>query len=222
MPPFDCKDENSFGFSLFVHVKFKLCSVLLTWIKHSLLFRNTVEPPLTTTSTQRASTATPLQWSFFSWRTVHTLNLVSTSLQRPLLYNGNFFWRTVHTLNLVSTSLQRPLLYNGHFFFLGGQSINSLLCQPLYNGHLSTMATLLHRYWWDTRIFPYTKKIISSSRAVKILFLSFTCEDIGVAVVTNIDCDFLDQKIFIKYYCIYFSFITLYPSFRTFCDRWPL
>ena len=28
------------------------------------------------------------------------------------------------------------------------------------------------------------KKIISSSRAVKILFLSFTCEDIGVAMVT--------------------------------------
>ena len=28
-------------------------------------------------------------------------------------------------------------------------------------------------------------KIISSSRAVKILFLSFTCEDIGVAMVTN-------------------------------------
>ena len=34
-------------------------------------------------------------------------------------------------------------------------------------------------------------KIISSSRAVKILFLSFTCEDIGVAMVTN----FLEQKI---------------------------
>ena len=28
-------------------------------------------------------------------------------------------------------------------------------------------------------------KIISSLRAVKILFLSFTCEDIGVALVTN-------------------------------------
>ena len=28
-------------------------------------------------------------------------------------------------------------------------------------------------------------KIISSSLEVKILFLSFTCEDIGVAMVTN-------------------------------------
>ena len=33
--------------------------------------------------------------------------------------------------------------------------------------------------------FPFNKKIISSSRTVKILFLSFTCEDIGVVVVTK-------------------------------------
>ena len=48
------------------------------------------------------------------------------------------------------------------------------------------------------------KKIISSLRAVKILFLSFTCEDIGVALVTNIisqnvsllrqNFDFLEQE----------------------------
>ena len=50
MTAFDCKDENSFGFSLFVDVRFKLCSVLLIWIKHPLLFRNTVEPPLTATN----------------------------------------------------------------------------------------------------------------------------------------------------------------------------
>ena len=37
----------------------------------------------------------------------------------------------------------------------------------------------------NTRIFPFTKKIISSSRAVKILFLSLPGEDIGVAMVTN-------------------------------------
>ena len=34
---------------------------------------------------------------------------------------------------LTATSLQRP--------FFGGQSIHALLFQPLYNGHLSTMAT---------------------------------------------------------------------------------
>ena len=39
--------------------------------------------------------------------------------------------------------------------------------------------------WWNTRIFPFIKKNISSSRAVRILFLSFTYEDIGVAMVTN-------------------------------------
>ena len=33
--------------------------------------------------------------------------------------------------------------------------------------------------------FSFYWKIISSSRAVKILFLSFTCEDIGIAMVTN-------------------------------------
>ena len=33
--------------------------------------------------------------------------------------------------------------------------------------------------------FSFYYKIISSSRAVKILFLSVTCEDIGVAMVTN-------------------------------------
>ena len=33
--------------------------------------------------------------------------------------------------------------------------------------------------------FSFYWKIISSPYAVKILFLSFTCEDIGVAMVTN-------------------------------------
>ena len=33
--------------------------------------------------------------------------------------------------------------------------------------------------------FSFYQKITSSSRAVKILFLSFMCEDIGVAMVTN-------------------------------------
>ena len=43
--------------------------------------------------------------------------------------------------------------------------------------------------------FSFYWKIIFSSRAVKILFLSFMCEDIGVAMVTNINFDFLEQKI---------------------------
>ena len=45
------------------------------------------------------------------------------------------------------------------------------------------------------RHFSFYLKIISSSRAVKIPFLSFTCEDVGAAMVTNINFDFLEQKI---------------------------
>ena len=78
MTAFECKDENSFGFSLFVDVRFKLCSVLLIWIKHPLLFRNTVEPPLTATNGHFSAMA------IFSWRTVHTFTLVSTCLLWPL------------------------------------------------------------------------------------------------------------------------------------------
>ena len=44
---------------------------------------------------------------------------------------------------------------------------------------------LFYKYWWNTRDFSFYWRIISSLRAVKILFLSFTCEDIGVAMVTN-------------------------------------
>ena len=109
---FDCKDENSFGFSLFVDVRFKLCSVLLIWIKHSLLFRNTVEPPLTTTSTQRPPTATSLQWP-----------PAVTPLQRPFFFLAD----TVDTLNLVSTSLQRPSVYNGHFLLSPRQRCSTVL-----------------------------------------------------------------------------------------------
>ena len=44
---------------------------------------------------------------------------------------------------------------------------------------------LFYKYWWNTQDFSFYWRIISSLRAVKILFLSFTCEDIGVAMVTN-------------------------------------
>ena len=59
-----------------------------------------------------------------------------------------------------------------------------------------------------------------------LLTLSFTCEDIGVAMVTNIRiCCYRIFLFFIriltfwnrkyKYYCLYFSSITLYSSFIT-------
>ena len=47
--------------------------------------------------------------------------------------------------------------------------------------------------------FSFYYKIISSSRAVKILFLSFTCEDIGVAMVTNMISQLQDSFPFPKF-----------------------
>ena len=75
---------------------------------------------------------------------------------------------------------------------------------------------LLYRYWWNTRIFPFTKKSCLHHIQWRYYFY-LSCEDIGVAMVTNINFDFWNRKY--KYYYLYFSFITLYPSFITFCDR---
>ena len=58
----------------------RLYSKVLT-SSHTRYGVGTDETPLTTTS---PLTATPLQRLFFFWRTVHTLTLVSTSLQWPL------------------------------------------------------------------------------------------------------------------------------------------
>ena len=199
MTPLYCKDENSFRFSLFVDVRFKLCSVLLIWIKHSLLFRNTVEPPLTTTSKQRPSTATPLQWFFFSWRIrsihwilfqplynghfsttaiffswliVHTLNLVSTSLQRPFFFLADSpYTKSCFNFFTTATSLQWPPLYNGHFSPCG-QSIHWLLCQPLYNGHLSTMATSLQRPFFSRRTVHILTLVSTSLQRPPVYYLS--------------------------------------------------
>ena len=47
--------------------------------------------------------------------------------------------------------------------------------------------------------FSFYWKIISSSRAVKILFLSFTCEDIDVAMVTNMISQLLPLFLLYKF-----------------------
>ena len=56
--------------------------------------------------------------------------------------------------------------------------------------------------------FSFNYKIIPSSRAVKILFLSFTCEDIDVAMVTNIINQL--QESFPLYYSLLLSLFLLY------------
>ena len=50
---------------------------------------------------------------------------------------------------------------------------------------------------------------------MKILFLSFTCEDIGVAMVTNINFDFLEQKILLSLFLLYNFISELYNIFVT-------
>ena len=127
---------------------------------------------------------------FFLADTVHTLNLVLTSLQRPLLYNGHFFFfadspytescfnffttatslqrpffslRTVHILTLVSTSLQRPPLYNGHLtstaIFLPADSPYIDSCVNLFR-----MATCLlwPLYYIDTDEIPGFFRILKN------------------------------------------------------------
>ena len=149
---------------------------------------------------------------------------------------------------------------------------------------------LLYRYWWNTRIFPFTKtsylyrgrwtyyfylsrvrilvppwlqtwlanyKRASLSGARRVSFeISFTkwlrgATTVQFSVTFSISQEsttwryfkmrFCCYRIFLffiriltfnwnrkyKYYCLYSSFITLYPSFITFlwqafCDMWPL
>ena len=95
----------------------------------------TVGPPLTAASLRRP---------FFGGEgggAVHVFTLLSTSLQRPPLYDGHFFWGggeeagspCIHSsfnLSTMATSLQRPLFLEGGGGG-GGQSMYSLFFQPL-------------------------------------------------------------------------------------------
>ena len=124
------------------------------------------------------------------------------------VFNSIFHSFTAFTHDISSKTLEDKLI-----------RIHARACDILY---------LLHRYWWNTRIFPFPKK----SYLHRAQWRYYLCEDIGVAMVTNIIflffiriLTFWNRKY--KYYCLYFSFITLYPSFITFfwqafCDRWPL
>ena len=58
---------------------------------------------------------------------------------------------------------------------------------------------LLHRYWWNTRIFPFTKKSYLHRAQWRYYFLSFTYEDIGVAMVTNMISQLLSLFLLYNY-----------------------
>ena len=74
-----------------------------------------------------------------------------------------------------------------HFYYF--TSLHGLQDLENHCAHLGDIKYKTGRktpYLRFTGISPFTKKVISSPRTVKILFLSFTCEDIGEAMVTNI------------------------------------
>ena len=99
--------------------------------------------------------------------------------------------------------------------FAGEEVVNS---QYFWN-YLATYWHLLYRYWWNTRIFAFTKKS-SSSHAVKMLFLSSTCEDIGVAMVTNILWYYVSKMNFKKSCLLCRNFISIYQINRTHKAAW--
>ena len=104
--------ENSFGFSLFVDVRFKLCSVVLIWIKHPLLFRNAVEPPLTATNGHFSAMAI-----FFLADSpyIHScFNLSTTCLLWPLSSVPNV---AVVEVQLLLESNDRPRFFVLFFFY---------------------------------------------------------------------------------------------------------
>ena len=65
--------------------------------------------------------------------------------------------------------------------------------------HLATdcqfNSSFYYRYWWNTRIFPFTKKSHLHRGQWRYYFHLSRVRTIGVAMVTNINFDFLEQKI---------------------------
>ena len=78
-------------------------------------------------------------------------------------------------------------------------------------------------YYIDTDKIPgfflLLKKSYLQSRAVKILFLFFTCEDIGVTMVTNMTSQ-LQESFPLRRFCVLCrNFISIYKIFRTLHGR---
>ena len=87
---------------------------------------------------------------------------------------------------------------------------------------------LLYRYWRNTRIFPFTKKsYLQRAQWWYFFYLSHVRILVSPCLLTSKPITRELPAQVTKYYCPYFSFITLYPSFITFlwqafCDRWPI
>ena len=79
------------------------------------------------------------------------------------------------------------------------------------------------RYWWNTRIFPFTKKSYLQRAQWRYYFYLLRVRILVSPWLLTLILTFWNRK----YYCLYFSFITLYPScitflWQAFCHRWPL
>ena len=112
----------------------------------------------------------------------------------------------------------------------------NLLCKPYFQiSFLTQCGILLYRYWWNTSVFPFTKKsylhraqwryYIYLSRVRILVSPSWLLTWLAKIFLFIRILTFWNRKY--RYFCLYFSFITLYPSFitffwQTFCDRWPL
>ena len=84
---------------------------------------------------------------------------------------------------------------------------------------------LLDRYWWNTGIFSFTEKSYLHRAQWRYYFYLSPVRILVSPCLLTLILTFWNTKY--KYYCLYFSFITLYQSFMTFlwqafCDRWPL
>ena len=111
---------------------------------------------------------------------------------------------------------------------------------------------LLYRYWWNTRIFPFTEKSYLYRAQWRYYFylshvrilvspwlltwlanyqrafpLKRAAGSLGISFCYKIFLFFIKILTFWNRNCLYFSFVTSYPSFITllgqaFCGRWPL
>ena len=76
---------------------------------------------------------------------------------------------------------------------------------------------LLYRYWWNTRIFPFTKKwYLHRAQWRYYFYLSRVRILVSPWLLTWLANYKRASRSIILYYCLYFSFITLCPSFITF------
>ena len=129
---------------------------------------------------------------------------------RSLVSRCHFLIRLTGDLHLWTQTTGTYSIFNTYTSF--SRSEQSVLIKKCH---------LLYRYWWNTRIFPFTRKsYLHRAQWRNYFYLSRVRILVSPWLLT-----IWNRKY--KYYCLYFSFINWYPSFITFLwqaffDRWPL